>query len=133
VEDGRTGDQQLSGLAGFRHEEYIEEILNDSNQGLFVAEVDSNIIGLAECYIQKSSEFPVVRKREWVQLDNIAVKKEYKRRNIGSLLLKKVIEWAKSKNVSRIELKVYSFNSNAVEFYSRNDFKDLSKTMYMEL
>jgi len=116
-----------------RAEEYISEIIHDDNKTLFIAEVDSKIIGFAECYILKSSKFPVLKKREWVQLDNIAVKSDYKNYNIGSLLLEEVIQWAKFKQVNRIELKVYSFNKNAIQFYSKKGFKDLSKTMYLDL
>jgi len=116
-----------------RAEEYISEIIDDDNKILFIAELESKIIGFAECYILKSSSFPVIKKREWIQLDNIAVKRDYKNHKIGSLLLEKVIEWAKFKEINRIELKVYSFNKNAIEFYSKKGFKDLSKTMYLDI
>lgn len=116
-----------------RAKEYITEAINDSNIALFVADVDSKVVALAECYIQKSSSFPVIKKREWVQLDNIAVMSEYQDYHIGSLLLKKVEEWAKSKQIDRIELKVYSFNKRAIEFYSGKGFKDLNRTMYLNL
>lgn len=116
-----------------RAKEYIMEAINDSNKALFVAVADSKVVALAECYIQKSSDFPVIKKRAWVQLDSIAVKREYRNYHIGSLLLKKVEEWAESNDISRIELKVYSFNKDAVEFYTGKGFKDLNKTMYLDL
>ena len=95
--------------------------------------MNSEIVGFAECYILKSSNFPVIINRKWIQLDNIAVKRNYQNSHVGSLLLEKVIEWAKFKEVDRIELKVYSFNKNAIEFYSEKCFEDLSKTMYLNL
>ena len=116
-----------------RAKDYISESMNDSNKALFVAEVNSKVVAFAEGYIQRSSNFPVIRKREWVQLDGIAVKREYQNQHIGSLLLKKVVEWAKSKEINRIELKVYSFNSSAEEFYLSHGFKELSKAMYLNL
>ncbi|WP_088228921.1 GNAT family N-acetyltransferase [Desulfosporosinus sp. FKB] len=116
-----------------RAKEYISEIINDGNKTLFVAVVDSIVVAFAECCIQKSTDFPVIKKREWVQLDGIAVKKEYQNYQIGSLLLSKVIGWAKSKKIVRVELKVYSFNNSADKFYSRKGFKDLSKVMYLDL
>lgn len=116
-----------------RAKEYLLEIINDDNKALFVAELDSKIIGFAECYILKSSNFPVIKKREWVQLDNIAVKRNYQNYHIGSQLLSKVVDWTKNKEINRIELKVYSFNSNAYNFYSNNGFIDLNKTMYLNL
>jgi ribosomal protein S18 acetylase RimI-like enzyme len=116
-----------------RAKEYISEIINDRNKGLFVADVDSKVVAFAECYIQKSTNFLVFKKREWVQLDGIAVKREYQDCHIGSMLLRKVAEWANSKEVKRIELKVYSFNKSADEFYSRKGFTNLSKIMYLDL
>jgi len=116
-----------------RAKDYILESINDSNKALFVADVDSIVVAFAECYIQKSSNFPVIKKREWIQLDGIAVKGEYQNHNIGSLLLNKVVEWAKSKEINRIELKVYAFNSKAEDFYSRKGFKELSKALYLNL
>lgn len=116
-----------------RTKEYINDIIDDSDKAIFVADIDSKVAGFAECCIQKSSDFPVSKKREWVQIDGIAVKEEFRNHHIGSLLLNKITEWAKDKEVKRIELKVYSFNNNASEFYSGKGFKDLSKTMFFEL
>ncbi|KGK88103.1 sortase [Desulfosporosinus sp. HMP52] len=113
--------------------EYLLESINDSNKGLFVAEADSKVVGFAECYLQKSSNFPIIKKREWIQLDGIAVREGYQKHGIGRLLLRRVIEWAKNKDVDRIELKVYSFNSNAEQFYARNGFRELSKAMYLNI
>ena len=116
-----------------RAKEYLSEIINDNTKTIFVAEAQSKVVGFAECYILKSSSFPVIKKREWVQLDNIAVKREYQNAHIGSLLLNEVFKWTKSKEINRIELKVYTFNSNAASFYSSKGFKDINKTMYLDL
>ena len=116
-----------------RAKEYLSEIITDPTKALFVAEAESKVVGFAECYVLRSSSFPVIKKREWVQLDNIAVKREYQNYHVGSMLLNKVFEWTKSKEINRIELKVYTFNSNAANFYSSKGFKDLNKTMYLNL
>jgi GNAT superfamily N-acetyltransferase len=116
-----------------RTKDYILEIIQDINKTLFVAEIESRIIGLAECYVVESRNFPLLKKRKWIQLDNIVIRRNYQKQNIGTLLLKKVVEWAKSKKIKRIELKVYSFNSAAIDFYLKNGFKEFSKSMYLEL
>lgn len=107
--------------------------MKDHTKVIFVAEAESKVVGFAECYILNSSSFPVIKKREWVHLDNIAVKREYQNYHIGSLLLNEVFEWTKCKEINRIELKVYTFNLNATNFYARKGFKDLNKTMYLDL
>lgn len=116
-----------------RTPEYISELINNEDMALFVAETDSKVIGLAECRILASSDFPIFKKRKWVQLDSLAVKAEYKNCHAGSLLLKRVIEWSRQKKINRIELNVFAFNEGAVKFYSNKGFKDLSRKMYLDL
>lgn len=113
--------------------EYINNLIHDNDKALFIAEVDYIIIGLAECLVMRSPNFPVIKEREWVQLDSIAIRHDYQHQNIGSSLLEVVTQWAQSKNINRIEVKVYSFNTNAIEFYNKNAFKDLARTMYLNL
>lgn len=117
----------------YRTVEYIDDLISSNDKMLLIAEEGSKIIGLAECFIASSAIFPVIKKRKWVQVDSIAVKKDYQHQNVGSLLLNEVIQWAKSKKINRIELKTYAFNVNAIEFYSKNGFVDLAKIMYLNL
>ena len=116
-----------------RTKEYIEAVINEDNSVLFVAEEGSKVIGFAECYIVEAKDFPVVRKRVWLQLDNIAVRTGCQNQHIGTLLFNKVIEWGKLKEMNRIELRVYTFNTSAIEFYSKNGFKEIHKGMYLDL
>lgn len=116
-----------------RAQEYIAGILADDSTALFVAEADGRVVGFAECYVLRASNFPVVRPRQWVQLDNIAVLEAYRDQHIGSLFLDRVIDWAKMKEINRLELKVYTFNEGAIGFYIRKGFRDLNKTMYLDL
>jgi len=47
-----------------RTPEYISELINNENMALFVAEINSKVIGLAECRIQTSPDFPIFKKRK---------------------------------------------------------------------
>lgn len=116
-----------------RAKEYIADAISDTCRALFVAVTDSKVVGFAECCILKSAQFPELRPRHWIQLDNIAVLHAYQKHHIGQMLLARVVEWAKSVEINRIELKVYAFNKAAIEFYSSSGFKDLNQSMYMDL
>lgn len=116
-----------------RAREYIADIIADDTKALFVGEAAGRIVGFAECCILKASSFPVLRPREWVQLDNIAVLEEFRHQRVGSMFLEKVIAWAREKEINRLELKVYAFNEGAVGFYAGKGFRDLNKTMYLNL
>lgn len=120
------------GMTG-RTQEYISELIKDDSALLLVAEKDREIVGLLEARITESSDFPANRRRRWGQIDSLAVKSGVRNCNIGSLLLEEAKEWAKAKNIDRMELKVYSFNSNAVRFYGGKGFSEISKTMFLDL
>ncbi len=119
-------------IAG-RTQEYISELINSDNTLLLAAEKDHEIVGLLEICITESSDFPVNKRRKWIQIDSLAVKSGVQNCNIGSLLLEKAKEWAKANNIDRIELKVYSFNLNAIQFYTKKGFSELSRTMFLDL
>lgn len=112
---------------------YVEDLILAKYKEIFVAEEEGRILGLAECVVMKSSDFPVVKKRQWVQLDNIAVRRDSQQHHIGTLLLAQVTQWARSMNISRIELKVYTFNTNAIQFYTNKGFSEVAQVMALNL
>lgn len=116
-----------------RTREYIAELIQNDDALLLAAEKDHEIVGLLEGCITASSDFPANKKRRWVQIDSLAVQSGVRNCNIGSLLLENAKEWAKENSIERIELKVYSFNANAIRFYKGKGFSELSKTMFLDL
>ncbi|WP_426711195.1 GNAT family N-acetyltransferase [Cetobacterium sp. SF1] len=116
-----------------RPEPYIKAIIDNPERALIVAEKNSEIIGMAECCIKESSKFPLYKPMKWVQLDIIAVKKEYQSEHIGSALLKEVTDWAKEKEINRVQLTVFNFNERAMDFYEHKGFKTLNKTLFLDL
>lgn len=116
-----------------RTKEYISELINNDNTLLLVAEINQEIVGLLEVCITESSDFPINKRRRWAQIDSLAVKVGVQNCNIGSSLLEKAKKWAKANNIDRIELKVYSFNLNAIQFYNKKGFSELSKSMFLDL
>lgn len=116
-----------------RTKNMIEEIIKNPEKELFIAEIKSEIVGLAECYTSYSLNNPIFKKRKWIQLNFIVVKQEYQMLNIGSLLLEKVKKWAKEREINEIELNVFSFNKSAIEFYNKKGFRDISKKMHLDI
>lgn len=53
----------------------------------------------------------------------IAVKKEYQRKKIGSLLLERIVSIARENNVNSLSLEVDSINEKAINFYKNKGFE----------
>lgn len=84
--------------------------------GCFIAETDTGeIAGMALWFF---SYYTWVGKS--LYLDDLYVKKEFRRQNIGTALLKKVFEVADEEGCKRLRWQVLNWNTNAIEMYKKN-------------
>ena len=88
----------------------------------FVAEVDSEIVGMALFYSRFSTW-----KGETVHLEDLIVTESMRGKSIGKALFESVIMYAKTQNIKRVEWVVLDWNTNAIDFYEKygaNVFKE---------
>ena len=112
-----------------RAKEYIKGIIESENAGLFVAEHNGQIIGFVHAYIQQSPSIPIMVSRRYMVIDNLVVKKEFRRTGVGSSLLRKVHKWGLDKGVIQAELNVWEFNKAAIGFYEKTGYTNISRKM----
>ena len=93
-------------------ENSIKEELYSDVSHFFVCLSDKTVVGYAGIHIMSGECY----------VDNIAVKVSYRRQKIGSLLLEKLIETAKSENGEFISLEVRKSNLPAVALYEKYGF-----------
>ena len=89
----------------------LKEILDNKNNYLFGYYKDDTLI--AFIHITKSFEV--------LEINNIVVKKDYQKNNIGSKLIDYIIK--RFPDIKEIFLEVRSKNKIAIEFYKKNNFK----------
>lgn len=97
----------------------LEELENDGFgknpiYGLFVAELEDEIVGMA-LYYEKYSTW----KGRSIFLEDIIVTALQRGKGTGKLLFEKVIEVAKAKNAARLEWQVLDWNEPAIGFYKK--------------
>ncbi|WP_284653766.1 GNAT family N-acetyltransferase [Flavobacterium terrisoli] len=86
----------------------------------FVAEVESEIVGMALYYYRYSTW-----KGRTIHLEDLIVKEKMRGTGLGSALYTKIMEQGKADNVRRIEWNVLDWNTPAVEFYKKSGAKVL--------
>ena len=87
---------------------------------VFVAEVESEVVGIALYYYRYSTW-----KGKTIHLEDLIVKEKMRGTGLGYALYSEVIKQGKKDNVRRIEWNVLDWNTPAVEFYKKSGAKIL--------
>lgn len=106
-----------------KYPEYFEEITEDDNKKIIIAEQGKKIIGLVEIFSEEDSFY----------INNLIIAQGYRNNGIGSLLINEVKILAKELEIKKINITVYQSQKRIEEFYEKNGFKDYSKQMYVEV
>jgi diamine N-acetyltransferase len=62
-------------------------------------------------------------------IQHMAVAPQFRRRGVGTLLLKRSVDIARQAGIKRVELDVWSFNSEAKRFYAEHGFEVFNERM----
>ena len=87
---------------------------------VFVAEVESEVVGIALYYYRYSTW-----KGKTIHLEDLIVKEKMRGTGLGYALYSEVIKQGKKDKVRRIEWNVLDWNTPAVEFYKKSGAKIL--------
>ena len=96
-------------------EEMVSDALKEQPDGVFMAELDENVVG-----------FAVVMYREWFNiayLDYIQVRISHINKGVGHKLIERCIDWAREKRARIIYTETGRDNERAIKFYQRHGFE----------
>jgi len=91
------------------------------NYAIFKAVDENKIAGMLICAVEKYPKSMKIGKSGFV--DQIYVDKNYRKKGVGRKLVRRAIEYFKSKNLIYIELDAHPTNKIAVKFWESNGFK----------
>lgn len=92
---------------------WMDEMIKSQIANHLVAKLDGKILGYAGFWL-------IIDEAEIV---NIAVHPEYRRKGIGNLLLKELLNLAKTKKAKLVTLEVRETNESAKNLYSKSGFQ----------
>jgi ribosomal protein S18 acetylase RimI-like enzyme len=114
-----------------RFAEFLKEHINSNDACALVATDGKQLVGF--CLIRISNYPPVLKKRQYGELTNIAVTKKYRRYSIGQKLVKKVRQWCVKRGISRIEARYSTENQIAAGFWAKVGFRPYLKSTFLEI
>ena len=94
----------------------LKSDFEENSSAYIAAKIDNNIVGLAGVKIIL----------EQADIMNIVVKKDFRRLNIGSMLLENLILISKNAGCKKIMLEVNEKNFPAIHLYKKYGFKQIS-------
>ncbi|MCR5670578.1 MAG: GNAT family N-acetyltransferase [Butyrivibrio sp.] len=118
---------------GFGEElrDYIHDIWNDPNKEIVVADNGETLCGFAILNHIIRPENPFMKERDFIDVDEFCVDKDFRRQGIASELISFIKAYARKQGFSRIELNMWEFNQDALAFYEAAGFKTFRR--YMEM
>jgi len=104
----------------------LKELIFRKDAQVLVAVIEEEIVGSGYAQIQNSK--PYFEPEQYVYLGFMFVSPQHRGKGINGKITEKLIEWAKSRNLSEIQLDVYAANESAIKAYKKLGFKpDLLK------
>lgn len=108
---------------------YFEELISAPDYKFSLAKEDGKIVWFIIAFIRKTSPIPLFKKRDWIEVDNLVVKNEYRKQWIGNLLIHEIENRARTCDIADIELNVWDFNKWAIAFYEKWGYEIYSHRM----
>ena len=99
----------------------FENRLKGRNSIVFIAENNGKPVGFAVVHVSKT----IMRHIDKIGLlEYLYVENDFRKKGVGTMLLRKVKNFLRNKKISRIKLTTFSANSNAIKFYKDHGIDD---------
>ncbi len=112
--------------------DYIYKIWEQENKEIIVAEKNGVIYGYACILFHVKQETPYTYARKFCHIEEIGVDKNFRRQGVATEMFVFIKTEAKKRGFARIELDMWEFNEEALQFYESIGFKTYRRYMEYE-
>jgi ribosomal protein S18 acetylase RimI-like enzyme/8-oxo-dGTP pyrophosphatase MutT (NUDIX family) len=109
-------------------DDFSSVIANERRCYFAVAEEAGDVVG----FVEASHHTPTHASdadRPWCRINNLAVRRDRRRRGIATALIRAAEDWARGKGYADVRLDVFEFNAGARALYERLGYATLSRQM----
>jgi ribosomal protein S18 acetylase RimI-like enzyme len=108
---------------------FFESVLKEENATAFVAQENGQPLGYTLFFIRHSAENAFQYPSKSIHIDQILVLESNRKKGIGQLMMDKVCEIAKAKDIELIDLNHWAANDTARRFFTKNGFSCYNERM----
>ena len=98
-------------------EETFRQVVNDPGWRCAVCEAEGEIVGFVFAFVRRLRDHRNMRDADVLLIDDISVREDFRRRGVGRALFAYAEAAAREAGCGRLELTVWAFNEEAMEFY----------------
>jgi ribosomal protein S18 acetylase RimI-like enzyme len=109
----------------------LAEMLEDDESAIFIAEANGKAVGSGNVGIRQAKQYNNINEYAYAGL--MYVDPEYRGKNIVSLLMDAIKQWAVEKGQTELRLQVYDANIPAVKAYEKYGFSKNLVDMRMSI
>jgi len=109
------------------YSKFFKKCIYSGNKNLLVAEKNRSIVGYALGEIRKRP--PVFKLKKIGFVNDMYVKKNFRRQGIARLFLDELFSWFKSKKLNHVELHVHAENEIGKIAWAKYGFKEYMKEL----
>jgi len=109
----------------------IAELIKSPDAGVYVAELDAEVIGCGYAKLVKSKDY--LKHAYHAHLGFMFVNPEHRGRGVNSKIIDVLKKWSLARGVTEIRLEVYAKNSSALKAYEKTGFAPHMLEMRLKL
>jgi diamine N-acetyltransferase len=102
---------------------WFRRLLDEPTTRIWIAEVDGQPVGYVSTLRRERAETPFCRARRWLEIDQIGVHQDHRRRGIGRALVQLALDAAAADGLREVELASWVFNGGAHDTFRRLGFR----------
>jgi len=112
---------------------YPDTVIDSENGDIIVAVFDDIIIGFIHIEADNTPSYSSVVSHRFACIVDFFVVEQHRKKGIGRLLLEEAKQWARSRQLEYLELMVLEDNEVGRNFYERENFSTISRTMRVDI
>jgi diamine N-acetyltransferase len=102
--------------------ERITQILQNDKEDIIVSEIAGKIEGIIQLRYSETKDIPILVKKKYVYVQEMYVSDGFRRKGIGTKLLKRAKSWAQKHGADYMRTSCLPNNSEALDFYEKSGF-----------
>lgn len=109
-------------------EKRLQYVLQDTNSCIFVAVVNEKVVGWIHGFYAVR-----VESDPFTEIGGLVVDENYRRQNIGRLLVNKIVEWALAREYKRVRVRCNALRTESHQFYLSLGFAETKQQKIFEM